>query len=314
MTGFGVRVRAPAKVNLAFSVFGKRPDGYHEIDTLMMALELADVLEARPVEAGFSLELTGPRTAGVPSDDTNLVLRAARELHALARARGLEPGGVRFALEKNVPAAAGLGGGSSDAAAAAMACAHLWDIDPDGAEVLEVLAGLGSDCPFFMRARESGLARCTGRGEQVEPLPAMVVPHALVVLTPRFGCDTGEVYGAIEPRPERDALSAFELASASAGGERLLQASVFNQLEHAARRAVPALDSFARTLEEVAPGALRLAGSGSSWFGFQSDEAAAKAFLARVEVVLRARRYALRGSWVLPGRSHGMEVLSRRLQ
>ena len=177
-----VRVRAPAKVNLSLAVLGRRPDGFHELDTVLMALAFGDVLEvSERADEAFELVVRGPAAAGVPSDGSNLALRAAAALSVLARSRGPAPRGVRIELEKHVPPAAGLGGGSSDAAAAALACAALWGLDPDAPEVLAVLAELGSDCPFFMAARKSGLARCTGRGERVEPLTALALPWTLAI-------------------------------------------------------------------------------------------------------------------------------------
>ncbi len=311
MSARRITVRAPAKVNLTLAVLGRRPDGYHELDSVMMALELGDelVAEASSGASGCTLELRGPAAAGVPSDATNLALRSALAVRALAAARGLRPAGVRLTLTKHVPAQAGLGGGSADAAAAALACARLFGLDPDAPEVFRALAELGSDCAFFLAARQSGLARCTGRGERVEPLPALALPWSLALVTPDFGCSTAAVYRAYVPpqAPAQERRRPFDPRALGTGVLEEARNGLVNELEPAAERACPELLAFRAHLEQHAPGAFRLAGSGSSCFGFFADEASARSALARVQGTSGGRRYALRGQWVLPARSRGME-------
>jgi 4-diphosphocytidyl-2-C-methyl-D-erythritol kinase len=296
-------LRAPAKVNLSLAVLARREDGFHELDTVLMALELWDELAVEPRPVGLTLAVHGPAASGVPADDTNLVLRCARALHALATARGLRPPGLAFSLLKRIPARAGLGGGSSDAAAAALACARFFGLDPDERELRAVLDELGSDCAFFHAARATGLARCTGRGERVEPLPALDLPWSLVVVTPDFGCATAAVYRALGPLPARRAPLAFDPAALAKDTLAAARARLRNELEPAAERSHPELAAFHARLEELAPGTFRLAGSGSSWFGFCADERSAQALLARLGAADRGRRYALRGQWILPARS-----------
>jgi 4-diphosphocytidyl-2-C-methyl-D-erythritol kinase len=300
-----VTVRAPAKVNLSLAVLGRRPDGYHELDNVMMTLELGDLVTAEARDEECTLELGGPAASGVPEDGTNLALRGALAVRALAERRGLAPGGVHLTLEKRVPAQAGLGGGSSDAAAAALACAELWGLDPDEREILEALSALGSDCAFFLAARASGLARCTGRGEIVEPLAALDLRWSLALVTPDFGCSTSAVYAAFAS-PESKRREPLEPRALRAGSLEEARALLSNELEPAAERAHPELARFRARLEELAPRAFRLAGSGSSCFGFFADEADARAVLERLEGAQRGRRYALRGRWVLPARSRGL--------
>lgn len=304
MTPRRVHLRAPAKLNLVLEVLGRRPDGYHELDSVLMALELGDELVAEACAGdGLTLSVRGPQAAGVPEDASNLVLRAAAMVRDLVHARGRTSHGVHFELEKRVPAAAGLGGGSSDAAAAALACAELWGLSADEPELLARLADLGSDCPFFLAARASGLARCTGRGERVEPLPALVLPWTLAVVTPAFGCATAAVYAAFSPPdepPRRVPLDPTALRGHTLAGAR---AQLSNALEPAAERVFPALAEFRACLEAEAPGAFRLAGSGSSCFGFFADARAAEAVVARVETAAQGRRFALRSRWIGPARS-----------
>ena len=310
MSARRVTVRAPAKVNLSLAVLGRRPDGYHELDSVMMALELGDVLTAEARGAECTLSLLGPAAAGVPEGGTNLALRGALVVRALAERQGLAPGGVHLTLEKHVPAQAGLGGGSSDAAAAALACAELWGLDPDTPEILAGLAGLGSDCAFFLAARASGLARCTGRGDEVEPLPPLSLPWSLALVTPPFGCSTAAVYGALAPSAPGEPRRPLDLQALGAGPLETARRELVNELEPAAERAHPELAGFRAYLEMLAPGAFRLAGSGSSCFGFFADEASARGVLERVGDAHRGRRYALRGRWVLPARSRGLELVA----
>lgn len=304
-----VVVRAPAKINLSLCVLGRRPDGYHELDTVLMALELADelTLEASGGESD-SLEVGGPAAAGVPGDETNLVLRAVRGLRAVAAGAGQRAPGLRLRLTKRIPVQAGLGGGSADAAAAVLGACRLFGLDPDRPEVLEVLAALGSDCPFFLTARAGGSGRCTGRGERVEPWTGCELPWTIALFTPGFGCATGEVYRAIVPAV-RTRIAAFDPARARASLEGA-RASLCNELERAAERAHPALAALRARLEARWPGTFRLAGSGSSFFGFFPDARGAEAALAAIEADEEARRYGFRGRWVLPARSRGLALVS----
>jgi 4-diphosphocytidyl-2-C-methyl-D-erythritol kinase len=288
-----VVVRAPAKVNLTLAVLGRRADGFHELDTVLLALGLADRLEARRVDRpGLRLSVHGPAAAGVPGDGSNLVLRAAEQIlaeHGLAT-------GLEFELEKHIPAGGGLGGGSSDAAAATLATALLLGLEPDSPALGAGLARLGSDCTFFLAARASGLARCTGRGERVEPWPGTVLAWPLVLVAPTFGCATERVYKAHRgARRVWPALEAGELASLS---HAALEARLGNDLLAAALASHPELARFQELLEEAAAGRFQLSGSGSSWFALAADEAEAGALRARVMAVAEARHHALRGPWI----------------
>jgi len=317
-----VVLEAPAKVNLALRVGARRPDGYHELASVFLAFGWTDVLAAEArAEPGCTLALSGPAADGVPSDGTNLACRAAEAVLALARRRGASPGGVHLRLEKRVPSQAGLGGGSSDAAAAARATAALAGIDPDDPELGAALAALGSDVVFFIAARASGLALCTGRGERVEPWEPLAGPLGLAVVTPAFGCATAAVYAAHAARvgrpaptpPDPETLRARFRALAP-GSLSALRASCENDLEPAALAAEPRLVAFREHLERTAPGAFHLAGSGSSWFGFFPDPAAARDVVARLEAPDEGRRFALRARWAGPAASHRAMPCDRNLQ
>jgi 4-diphosphocytidyl-2-C-methyl-D-erythritol kinase len=174
---------APAKLNLSLRVLGKRSDGFHEIDTLMVKLPgLADHLEFRP-NAGFSFSCNDPN---VPGDAQNLVVKAVRAYEAAA---GI-PCSYAITLRKSIPSGAGLGGGSSDAAATLLGLDQL-HADQLGAARLHELAGaLGSDIPFFLTP---GTARCTGRGEIIETLPSPPKMRVLL-LKPAFDVPTPDAY------------------------------------------------------------------------------------------------------------------------
>lgn len=176
-------LEAPAKLNLSLKVIGKREDGFHEIDTLMVKLPgLADQLEF--CEAGeFSFECDD---ASVPSDDGNLVVKAVR---AYETATGT-PCKCAISLKKRIPHGAGLGGGSSDAATTFLGLNRLHDFKLSVERLHDLAASLGSDIPFFL---SSGAARCTGRGEIVKPVPSPAPLHVLL-LKPSFSVATPDAY------------------------------------------------------------------------------------------------------------------------
>lgn len=298
-----VVVRAPAKVNLTLAVGAKRADGYHEVDTVLLALTLADRLGAeRRTSPGVRLRVHGPAAAGVPADGSNLVVRAAERVLARAGATG----GVDLELEKHVPAGGGLGGGSADAAAAVLALTTLLALDPDDPSWLALLAELGSDCPFFLAARHTGLARCTGRGERIEPWGAGAFPGWLVLVTPSFGCATGRVYQAYrateQPAPN---LEAALLAGAT---RATLEPHLRNDLLGAARASHPELAAFEQWLAEAYPGRFHLSGSGSSWFALCDSQDEARGLAAALRAMAEGRRYALRGPWVARAAGHGVRL------
>ncbi|MEN9974868.1 MAG: 4-(cytidine 5-diphospho)-2-C-methyl-D-erythritol kinase [Verrucomicrobiota bacterium] len=174
---------APAKLNLSLRVLGKRADGFHDIDTLMVKLpELADHLEFRPSET-FSFSCDAP---DVPGDDRNLVVKAVR---AYESATGI-PCCYAITLKKIIPHGAGLGGGSSDAATTLLALNQLHAHPLDSPRLLDLAASLGSDVPFFLTP---GAARCSGRGEIIAPEPAPP-PARVLLLKPSFCVPTPDAY------------------------------------------------------------------------------------------------------------------------
>lgn len=288
--GEWVRVRAPAKLNLWLDVLARRADGYHEVDTGMVALEWADELRLRRVPGeGVSFSVEGPAaTPDVPRDDTNLALRAL-----LAARADLEPAaGLELVLDKRVPSRAGLGAGSADAAAALLACELALQRELPAARATLRLASLGSDCVFFRSAARTGFARCTGRGESVEPLePGDVVWHALV-LVPDVGASTAGVYAAL-PSPLSPPASATTVRGrALRFPEGALRGMLTNGLERAALSAVEGLAPWREWLDDRGCAHFRLSGSGSSFFGlFRAAEDAER---CRSDLAHAARARGLR--------------------
>src|SRR6185295_11582007 len=212
-----VKLQCPAKLNLFLEVLGRRPDGYHELSTVMVPISIFDTLTVREAKK-FTLEVDGP-----PLPGTNTVEKAYR---AVAKRRRIP--GVRASLVKGIPAGSGTGGGSSDAAAMIEALDVLFDL---GLDRHEVAAEIGSDVNFFL---ERGPALCTGRGEMIAPIRSGPELHA-VVLWPGFSLSTAAVYGRVRqfltptPRPVIDFLNSY--GREGPGG---LHQVLFNRLELAA--------------------------------------------------------------------------------
>lgn len=250
--------RCPAKVNLVLRVSGRRRDGYHELRTVLQTLDWWDVLEA---EHANGLQLTCDEP-GVPTDDSNLVLRAAEALRRDAGAGGRTLGAVLH-LRKQIPPGAGLGGGSSDAVGALVVLRRLWGLPVSFARLHQLATGLGSDVPFFLHG---GTALGLGRGERIEVLP-FVGPLRLLVGTPPFGISTAEVYSltlqklGVSVTPLSAVKPPFGNDFGAFGND--LEAVVFERWTE--------LKAFRDALQ--ASGARRavLCGSGSSVFGVYED-------------------------------------------
>ena len=262
-------VPAPAKVNLRLRVHGREPSGFHPIETVFCALDLADEVEVE-LTGGESvrLDLEGP-DLGPP--ERNLAVRAAE---ALLREAGLRQG-VRIALRKRIPAGGGLGGGSSDAAAVLRALDRLLPGAVSSGALHGLAATLGSDVPFFLAG--SPLAAGLGRGDVLTPLPGL--PAAPVVLAiPPFGIATGEAYGWLDAdRGDRAAGASLEAVPPPASWEDAAREAV-NDFEGSVYRRHPVLGRVRDALRAAGARIALLSGSGSTVFGiFGSGDAAARA-------------------------------------
>jgi 4-diphosphocytidyl-2-C-methyl-D-erythritol kinase len=261
---------AAAKVNLALEVLGKRADGYHEVATVMQTIDLADRLMLE--EAG-DLTLTAT-TPDIPTDGSNLALRAAAALREAAKVDR----GVRVWLDKRIPVAAGLGGGSSNAAAMLIGLNRLWGLRWPVARLAEVAETLGADVPFFLRG---GIALGTGRGERLTPLTG--APMALVLVNPGTPLSTAVVYGRVTPGMYSDGARAQTLIDALRTRKpQRVAGSLYNGLEAAAEGVIGDLTRLRAAL--VSAGALGalMSGSGPTVFGVARSFEQARQIRARV--------------------------------
>lgn len=254
-----LRVQAHAKLNLGLRILGVRSDGYHDLAALNVALtEPHDLLVASPLAAGAGVHLSvgGPAVRDVPSDASNLAAVAAQRL-LQARA---SHAGVEIALHKRIPAGAGLGGGSADAAAALVAVNQLCELGADATELAVIGESLGSDVPFGLA---SGPALMKGRGELLEPAP--VPPFRALVAVPAVRCSTRDVYRAWdELGGPAGRVVGVPAALASLGEIR-------NDLEPAALVRYPQLGEFRTAVESECGRPALMAGSGSAYVVLYDD-------------------------------------------
>jgi 4-diphosphocytidyl-2-C-methyl-D-erythritol kinase len=260
-------LHAHAKINLDLRVLATRADGYHELATVFQTLALHDVLTIRPAGEGIALTCSDP---GVPVDRRNLVWRAVEALRREHDPKA-RSGGVAIDLLKRIPAAAGLGGGSADAAAALVGVAALWGV-PMSRETLARLAReLGADVPFFLWG---GTALGVGRGDELVPLPALP-PMTVLVAKPAFGVSTADAFRWFDESSSRG--SAPGSWPADAGAWRTMLPACRNDLEPAVVARHPALGRLVRALRNGGALLAAMSGSGSAVFGLFVDRSAARA-------------------------------------
>jgi 4-diphosphocytidyl-2-C-methyl-D-erythritol kinase len=270
----GLVVAAPAKLNLFLEVRGKRPDGYHDLESLMVGVDLYDTLEIQPAAGGrITLSCDPP---GLSAGPDNLVRRAADRLRTAAGRPDL---GAAIRLTKRIPTQAGLAGGSSDAAAALVGLNRVWRLDLPKPELAAVAAGVGSDVAFFL---DLPAGWCTGRGEVVTPEPPGAAFH-FVLVCPPVGLGTADVFRRLTvpdiPVPGDAARAAFR-----AGDPEALGAALFNRLEEPAFGLAPLVEVVYRRLAGLNPAGCRMSGSGSAVFAVARSAADA----ARVAAAFRA--------------------------
>jgi 4-diphosphocytidyl-2-C-methyl-D-erythritol kinase len=287
----GLTLLAPAKLNLSLAVLARRADGFHEIESLMVPVSLADTLHVRPrsqpgigLRVAYAGELArGPGAAlarDVPTDGRNLVVRAAELLAAEAGVTS----GLDVELVKRVPSGAGLGGGSSDAAAVIRAAATLWRLDWPTTRLAEVGARIGSDVPWFFAG---GPAIASGRGESIEPV-AGLPDLAAVIACPATGLSTAAVYARCVPDAGGRGTAARLVSALAAGGLSAAVPLLTNALEAPARRLSPEIDRLLAALAAAGGLAPRLTGSGSACFTLTRTLAEAEAIAARLAAAATA--------------------------
>jgi 4-diphosphocytidyl-2-C-methyl-D-erythritol kinase len=262
-------VAAPAKLNLYLEVLGKRSDGFHELETLMVPVRLCDTLRwtPQPSTSGVSLSIhqVGPDRSAKLNTEGNLVTLAAG---LIARHAGIKPHGL-FQLTKRIPMQAGMGGGSSDAAATLLLANSAWGLGLNRAELSTLAAELGSDVPYFLH---SSSAICRGRGELVESIAGL--PRlSFVIVKPRFGLSTPEVYGNLRDSEKQATVTDSaarlrnlinELRHGAIGKACRLMT---NKLEVAAARIAPEIERMKSILARMGCRGQLMTGSGSTVVG-----------------------------------------------
>jgi 4-diphosphocytidyl-2-C-methyl-D-erythritol kinase len=253
-----------AKINLTLEVLGRRPDGYHELRTIFQSLALHDTIVFTTTRRPVTLACSDP---DVPVDERNLVWKAA---HALWQETGQSgvPRGIAVELHKCIPAEAGLGGGSSNAAVALLALDRLWRLRLSARRLLEIAGTLGADVPFFL---VGGTALGLGRGELVYPMTD-VRPAWVVLVKPPFGVSTAAAYGWLKngdcplfSEGSQTAVGNGHTVAKKKGDSPLFR--VWNALEGAVEAHHPELKRIREALLRAGAGAAALSGSGSTVFG-----------------------------------------------
>ena len=275
----GVTRRARAKLNLSLDVLGKRPDGFHELCMVMQSCSLADEVYVESAAPGDFLAQTN--RSYIPTGDKNVAVKAARAYYA---ALGRE-GGAHMRITKRIPVCAGLGGGSSDAAAVLAALNELNGGALDAAALREAALAAGSDVPFCMLG---GTALAEGRGEVLTPLPGLPETD-VVICMPYFNCSTPELFGRVDARKSRCRPDTAGLLAALEAGDVLgVARRMYNVFEDVLdRRAAKAVQEIKLLL--LAGGALgaAMSGSGSAVFGLFPDAESARAAAENAKTVCR---------------------------
>lgn len=264
MTYNPINIKAPAKVNLFLEVFGKRYDGYHEIETVMQEIDLVDDIVIEEKENGVELTCTNPR---IPTGKDNIVWKAAE---LIQKETGVNKG-AKIRLVKRIPMGAGLGGGSSDAAATLKGLNKLWRVGLNEDELMRLASMLGSDVPFFIKGNT---AICRGRGEIVTPVPISTY-FSYVLLYPDIEISTASIYQNLKidlTKAIKDVR--FLLETLKDGNPENVGKLLYNRLEEVALRIYPDLRRIKEALRAYNFCGLLLSGSGSVIYGLckrQSD-------------------------------------------
>ncbi|MDG4893727.1 4-(cytidine 5'-diphospho)-2-C-methyl-D-erythritol kinase [Mesorhizobium sp. WSM4976] len=267
---------APAKINLALHVTGRRDDGYHLVDSLAVFTRFGDRLEIEPAEQD-EFSVSGRYAAGLPLDDGNLVVKARDALRREAGAQRTSPVAIR--LEKNLPVASGVGGGSSDAAAALNALTRLWRLEIDDISLARIGLSLGADLPMCLKSKPL-VAR--GIGDEVSPLSAFPA-LGLVLVNPGTAVSTPDVFKALSRR-DNAALPPLPRRLDFHAIRNWLE-TTRNDLEPAAHSIQPAIGEALRALKRADAAFARMSGSGATCFGLFETGNVAK----RAAIEIRAR-------------------------
>jgi 4-diphosphocytidyl-2-C-methyl-D-erythritol kinase len=272
-----VTLRAFAKINLSLRIKAARTDGFHDVETVLQSIDLFDRVTCAVRRGPFEIRCTTP---GVPLDRTNLVWKAAHRLWREAGREG-EPRDAAVTLEKAIPMQAGLGGGSSDAAAALKGLRRAWNLRVADSRLFAIAAGLGSDVPYFL---VGGTALALGRGEQVYPLEDLPRLHVVLILPP-FGVATRDAYAWLDERRKREPVS--ENLGEEDRRPRvlapLLYAALGNDLEAPVLERHPVIGQLKQRLSDKGAIIAAMSGSGSTVFGVFTSAGPARTALRSVQ-------------------------------
>ena len=271
-----VRLRAHAKVNYALEVVGVRPDGYHEIRMVMQSVSLADEVGIERINEGFEL-VVEPEGVSIGPPEENTAYRAWRLLGEHVG----EDLPARVTLRKNIPAGAGLGGGSSDAAAVLRGLDGLFKLGLSDKELRTLGAGIGADVPFCL---SGGTALGEGVGEVLTPLPAPP-EHRLLIAKPFRGADTGKIYRAYDANPVKTPGCVEPvLAALDSGNLGALADALGNDLAPVTKEGLPEVAALEEELLEAGALGVSMTGSGTAVYGVFGDAEAAGAAKLKVRV------------------------------
>jgi 4-diphosphocytidyl-2-C-methyl-D-erythritol kinase len=267
----------PAKINLFFEVLGKRSDHFHDIVSIAVPIQLTDTLTFDGTDdPHIHFQCIGGGE-GVPLDDTNLVVRAAK----LMQQRYNIPHGAAITLTKRIPSQAGLGGGSSDAAATLRLACRTWNLDVPDSELSAISAEIGSDCPLFFYDLPT---ICTGRGERIQPL-FPIVPLWFVLLKPPEGLSTASVYAECMSLHDGQFRQPDNLIAAlSKGDVHAIGQNLFNRLEVPAQKLWHRFGGIRNQLLAADCLAVQMCGSGTAFFGLCNNETHANEVLQRLTI------------------------------
>ncbi|MCH7606849.1 MAG: 4-(cytidine 5'-diphospho)-2-C-methyl-D-erythritol kinase [Chloroflexi bacterium] len=249
-----------AKLNLTLEVLGRRPDGYHEVRTILQTIDLADLLTVRPADA-LQVQCDDPALDG----EANIVWQAAA---ALAERKGVRPRAL-ISIEKNIPVGMGLGGGSSDAATALLALNRMWGPALPIGELAQIAGGLGADVSFFLWG---GAAVASGKGEEIQPLPQLPsTPVTLICPNATIPNKTASLYSALTPEHYSGGESTRRLAEILEAG-KFVGDGVYNVFDEVAPQVFPELDGLRQRVSTLTNSRLHLSGSGPALFCIPSNE------------------------------------------
>lgn len=256
-----VSEKAPAKINLTLDVLQKRPDGFHEVEMIMTTVDLADRIWLKPLERGITIRSS---ERFVPNDKRNLAWQAADILRKKFDIRS----GVEITLDKNIPVAAGLAGGSSDAAATLRGLNRLWNLGLSLDELAVLGASIGSDIPFCVYG---GTALASGRGEQIQQLP--VPPNCWVVLAkPPISVSTADIYGGLDIQGIQHPDTAGMMQALASADYETMCKKVGNALEPVTMRLHPQVSVLKDQMLKFGADTVLMSGSGPTVFGLVQHE------------------------------------------